>query len=145
MSIAELLKADEGKTQEFKQDLSSQRNLLKTLVAFANTAGGKIIVDVVDKTRQTLGFEEIGMRLRLNVHLAKPHQIQTRTTEQVEAQVEAQVDLRIFQACAETPLSSAEIATALGDKTLSGNVRRALPALREASVSVYGFLDTFCR
>lgn len=137
MSIAELLKADEGKTLEFKQNLFSPRNLLKTLVAFANTAGGKIIVDVVDKTRQAIGFEEIGMRLRFNVHLAKPHQIQTRTTEQVEAQVEAQVDLRILQACAETPLSSAEIATVLGHKTLSGNVRRALPALREAGLLEY--------
>jgi len=43
MTISEQLKADEGKTLEFKQDLSSPRNLLKTLVAFANTAGGRII------------------------------------------------------------------------------------------------------
>ena len=83
-------------------------------------------------------IEEIGMCLRFTVYLAKPHQIKTETTEhveaQVEAQVKAQVDLRILQACAETPLSSAEIATALGHKTLSGNVRRALPALREAGL-----------
>lgn len=86
-------------------------------------------------------IEEIGMRLRFTVYLAKPHQIQTQTTEQVEAQVEvqveAQVELRILQACAETPLSSAEIATTLGHKTLSGNVRRALPALREAGLLEY--------
>ena len=44
MSIAELLKVEEGKTLEFKRDLSSPRNLLKTLVAFANTAGGRIII-----------------------------------------------------------------------------------------------------
>lgn len=50
MTIAELLKADEGKTLEFKRDLSSPRNLLKTLVAFANTAGGRIIIGVADKT-----------------------------------------------------------------------------------------------
>lgn len=57
MSIAELLKAEEGKTLEFKQDLSSPRNLLKTLVAFANTAGGRIIIGVVDKTREPVGFD----------------------------------------------------------------------------------------
>ena len=50
MTIAELLKADEGKTLEFKRDLSSPRNLLKTLVAFANTAGGRIVIGVADKT-----------------------------------------------------------------------------------------------
>ncbi|MCG7847734.1 MAG: ATP-binding protein, partial [ANME-2 cluster archaeon] len=33
----------EGKTLEFKQDLSSPKNMLKTLVAFANTAGGRLI------------------------------------------------------------------------------------------------------
>lgn len=53
----ELLKADEGKTLEFKRDLSSPRNLLKTLVAFANTAGGRIIIGVADKTRQPVGID----------------------------------------------------------------------------------------
>jgi len=57
MTIAELLNADEGKTLEFKQNLSSPRNLLKTLVAFANTAGGRIIIGVADKTREPLGID----------------------------------------------------------------------------------------
>jgi ATP-dependent DNA helicase RecG len=57
MTIAELLKADEGKTLEFKLDLSSPRNLLKTLVAFANTAGGRIIIGVADKTREPVGID----------------------------------------------------------------------------------------
>lgn len=43
-----LLARMEGKTLEFKRDLSSPRNLLKTLVAFANTAGGKLIIGVDD-------------------------------------------------------------------------------------------------
>ena len=57
MSIAELLKANEGKTLEFKRDISSPRNLLKTLVAFANTAGGRIIIGMADKTRESLGID----------------------------------------------------------------------------------------
>ena len=44
----------EGKTLEFKRDLSSPKPLLKTLVAFANTAGGRLIVGVADD-RQVLG------------------------------------------------------------------------------------------
>ena len=36
--IEQLLTSPEGKTLEFKRDLSSPRNILKTLVAFANTA-----------------------------------------------------------------------------------------------------------
>jgi predicted HTH transcriptional regulator len=40
----------EGKTLEFKRDLSSTRNILKTLVAFANTAGGTLLVGAEDKT-----------------------------------------------------------------------------------------------
>ncbi len=51
-----MLKVPEGKTLEYKQDLSSPRNFLKTLVAFANTAGGRLTVDVSDD-RQVVGVE----------------------------------------------------------------------------------------
>ena len=34
----------EGKTIEFKRDLSSMKPILKTLVAFANTAGGTLLI-----------------------------------------------------------------------------------------------------
>ena len=51
MSIDELLSQPEGKTLEFKRDLSSPKPLLKTLVAFANTAGGRLIVGVEDDHR----------------------------------------------------------------------------------------------
>lgn len=55
MSIEEILKRPEGKTLEFKRDLSSPKNLLKTLVAFANTAGGQVIIGVDDQTRVPVG------------------------------------------------------------------------------------------
>lgn len=57
MRIDELIKREEGKTLEFKRDLSSPKNLLKTLVAFANTAGGHVIIGVDDKTRVAVGVE----------------------------------------------------------------------------------------
>ena len=60
---------------------------------------------------------------------------------QVEAQVEAQVDLDILNACLKRPLSSAEIASALGHKQLSGNLRKALPRLKTAGLVEYTIPD----
>lgn len=55
MDLAELLKRPEGKTLEFKRDLSSPDGVLRTLVAFANTAGGKLLIGVEDGTRHVRG------------------------------------------------------------------------------------------
>ena len=52
-----LLEQSEGKTIEFKQDLSSSKSMMKALVAFANTAGGRLIIGVSDD-RQILGVED---------------------------------------------------------------------------------------
>lgn len=57
LSISELINKPEGKTLEFKQVLSSPKNILKTLVAFANTAGGVLLVGVEDITRDVIGVE----------------------------------------------------------------------------------------
>lgn len=46
--LEQLLEQPEGKQLEFKRDLSSPQPLLKTLVAFANTAGGQLIIGVAD-------------------------------------------------------------------------------------------------
>jgi len=43
-----LLFSPEGKTLEFKRNLSSPKPILKTLVAFANTAGGTLVVGRAD-------------------------------------------------------------------------------------------------
>ena len=58
LSTEQLLAAPEGKTLEFKRDLSSTRNVLKTLVAFANSAGGQLIIGV-DDARQILGLANV--------------------------------------------------------------------------------------
>jgi predicted HTH transcriptional regulator len=57
-SIAELLTAPEGKTFECKRDLSSPLNLLKTLVAFANSAGGLVLIGLADASREVIGLPE---------------------------------------------------------------------------------------
>ncbi len=48
MRAEELLKQPEGKTLEFKGDISAPKNILKTVIAFANTAGGTVVIGRAD-------------------------------------------------------------------------------------------------
>ena len=57
MRVEELLTHPEGKTLEFKQDLSAPKNILKTVTAFANTAGGILLIGIEDGTRAVLGVK----------------------------------------------------------------------------------------
>jgi len=58
MNILKLLTSPEGKTLEFKRDLSSLKSVLKTLIAFANTAGGALIIGL-DDDGTVLGVPEV--------------------------------------------------------------------------------------
>jgi predicted HTH transcriptional regulator len=58
MDLLQTLKRPEGKTLEFKRDLSSPAGILRTIVAFANTAGGTLLVGVEDHTRHVRGVRE---------------------------------------------------------------------------------------
>jgi predicted HTH transcriptional regulator len=55
MDLALLLRRSEGKTLEYKRDLSSTEPFLKTIVAFANTAGGTVVIGIDDKTKHVRG------------------------------------------------------------------------------------------
>ena len=58
MDIVDLLRRTEGKTLEFKRDLSSPGGALKSIIAFANTAGGTLLVGVEDRTRRVIDLLE---------------------------------------------------------------------------------------
>lgn len=58
MDLLELMKRPESKTLEFKRDLSSPAGIIRTIVAFANTAGGIILIGVEDKNRHIRGLAE---------------------------------------------------------------------------------------
>ena len=58
MDLLDALRHTEGKTLEFKRDLSSPAGLLRTVVAFANTAGGVVLVGVEDGTRHVRGVAD---------------------------------------------------------------------------------------
>jgi len=55
---SQLITMPEGKTLEFKRDVSSPKNIIKTLVAFANTAGGRLLIGVEDGTKQIIGVSD---------------------------------------------------------------------------------------
>lgn len=58
MVMAQLLSRHEGKTLEFKRDLSSPGPVLRTLCAFANSAGGTLLLGIEDGSRNVLGIDE---------------------------------------------------------------------------------------
>lgn len=55
--IEELLQQEEGKTPEFKENAKSLDRIIHTIIAFANTAGGKILIGIKDKTREVVGLK----------------------------------------------------------------------------------------
>ena len=48
MDIKKILVSPEGKTLEFKRNLSSLKQIMKTIISFANTAGGLLIIGMED-------------------------------------------------------------------------------------------------
>ena len=58
MDLVDLLKHPEGKTLEFKRDISSPDGALKTIIAFANTAGGTLLIGVEDKSGHVRGVTQ---------------------------------------------------------------------------------------
>lgn len=58
-TLENLLITHEGKTLEFKESTKSSLNIIKAVIAFANTAGGTIVIGIQDKTKEVLGIEHI--------------------------------------------------------------------------------------
>lgn len=56
--LDEVLVQHEGKSLEFKRDVSSPDSLIRSIVAFANGAGGTVVVGVEDRTRRVLGISD---------------------------------------------------------------------------------------
>jgi len=58
MEFVDYLKQEEGKTLEFKVNCSPLPKIVQTVVAFANTAGGTLIIGVRDKTKEVIGISD---------------------------------------------------------------------------------------
>lgn len=57
MKIEKLLSLEEGKTLEFKENSLSSQNIVKTIIAFSNTAGGILILGVKDGDKRIIGID----------------------------------------------------------------------------------------
>ncbi len=57
-TLESVLRRHEDKTLEFKQDLSSPDRVVATLVAFANSAGGMVVLGIEDGTRAVVGLSD---------------------------------------------------------------------------------------
>lgn len=53
--LEQYLACSEGKTLEFKENTKSLQGIVKTVIAFANSAGGKIIIGLQDRTKEITG------------------------------------------------------------------------------------------
>jgi len=54
--VKELLKSEEGLQLDFKQGITNQLKIAKTMSAFANTVGGKIIIGISDR-KHVIGID----------------------------------------------------------------------------------------
>jgi ATP-dependent DNA helicase RecG len=57
LNIRETVGMPESKTLEFKEDISSYEKIVKTIIAFANCAGGKIIIGI-DDNKNVVGVDD---------------------------------------------------------------------------------------
>jgi ATP-dependent DNA helicase RecG len=57
--LESFLSQEEGKLLEFKENADSPNRIVQTIIAFANTAGGTIIIGVKDKTKEAIGVEDV--------------------------------------------------------------------------------------
>ncbi|WP_315821673.1 ATP-binding protein [Paraflavitalea speifideaquila] len=58
MKINELIYQPEGRRLEFKQELPAVADLAKTIVAFANDAGGELFIGIRNDPREIVGIPE---------------------------------------------------------------------------------------
>lgn len=58
MTIDHLLSLTESKTLEFKENSLGTKNIIKTMVAFSNTAGGTLIIGVRDQDKALIGVAD---------------------------------------------------------------------------------------
>lgn len=58
VEIADIIKGHEGSKLEFKRDLPSLKPIMKTLVAFANIAGGILVIGR-DDNGTIIGLDDV--------------------------------------------------------------------------------------
>lgn len=57
--IETYLSRKEGKHLEFKENTKSLSKIINTIIAFANTAGGTLIIGIKDGTKEVIGLNRV--------------------------------------------------------------------------------------
>src|ERR1700693_902951 len=57
--LEEILTRNEGKTLEFKENSHSLQKIIQTVIAFANTAGGIILLGIKNETKEIIGLQNV--------------------------------------------------------------------------------------
>lgn len=57
--LESFLNQEEGKLLEFKENADSPQRIIQTIIAFANTAGGTIIIGIKNKTKEAVGVKDV--------------------------------------------------------------------------------------
>ena len=95
--INKLLLEPESKTLEFKKDLSSLQPILKTLVAFANTAGGTLIIGV-SPDKKLMGVPDV-LKAEEKIANAVADSIEPTLLPEIEVATVKKKDLLIVKVC----------------------------------------------
>ena len=61
MNIKEIINQPEGRRLEFKETIPERSDLAKTIVAFANDAGGELYIGVKNNPKEIVGVPEEGL------------------------------------------------------------------------------------
>ena len=56
--LSEILSQPEGRRLEYKESLPANIDLAKTIIAFANDAGGEFYIGIKDNPREVVGLDE---------------------------------------------------------------------------------------
>jgi len=57
--LKELLSKEESKILEFKENTQPLQKIIQTIIAFANTAGGTLVIGVKDTTKEIVGLDNL--------------------------------------------------------------------------------------
>ncbi len=83
-----ILTEHEGKTLEFKASLQTLPNIIKTIVAFANTAGRTIIIGIEDKTKKIIGVKDL---------LAEAERLASAICDSIEPQIRPDIEIKTYR------------------------------------------------
>jgi hypothetical protein len=120
-NLSEFVNQPEGRRLEFKSIIPSSIDLVKTIISFANDAGGNLYIGIQDNPRKIIGLEREGlieMDFKLEQELQQELQQESLLT-------------RVLNLVQMEDLSRKGISVNLGQKSISGQLNQKIRQLFE--------------